>query len=117
MFSFLTEVQIYLCLGAGSFLAGVIFSTKVKDWMKGIPAQARVALNNVEARALADVRHAQAEALARIPGAVPVKTPLPPSAQPLPPSERPPVAASAPAPVAVASAAAPVSVELPDKVA
>lgn len=104
MFSFLTELQINLSIGCAAFIAGVVLSTKVKDYIKGIPAQARVALNNVEAKALADVRQAQATALAQIPGAVPVKTPLPPSALPLAP------VAPAPAPVAASPVVEPAKV-------
>lgn len=102
MLSFLTEFELNLAIGAVAFIAGVACSTRVKDFIKGIPAQARVALNNVEAKAVADVKQAQADALARIPGAVPEKTPLPPSAAPLAPAV---VLAPAPAPAPVAPAA------------
>jgi hypothetical protein len=85
MFSqYLTEFNIAFIVGFIAYVAGVLTSTKVKDWVKGIPAQARVALNNVEADAQAKLKKAQADVLAKLPGSpVPVveKAPLAPPPQ------------------------------------
>jgi len=87
MLDFVTNLEINIIVGAVALIAGVLFSTKIKDWFKGIPSQLRAALNNVEADALAKVRGAQADVLAQIAPAAPApKVALKPSEQPLAPS-------------------------------
>ncbi len=100
--SFLTDFNLVLVGLAASFVAGVLLSTKIKDYVKGVPAAARVALNNVQADALAKIKAAQADVLAKLPGAPPApKVALAPAPAPAPL----PVATAAA--VAAASAAAP----------
>jgi hypothetical protein len=78
---YLTEFNITFIVGFIAFVTGVLTSTKIKDYIKGVPAQARIALNNVEADARAKLKVAQADVLAKLPGApaqVVAKTPLAP---------------------------------------
>ena len=79
MFSFLTNFNLALGGAVIAFAAGVVLSTKVKDFFKGIPAQARAALNNVEADTIAKIRGAQAQVLAQLPSAPAAKAPLAPA--------------------------------------
>jgi hypothetical protein len=93
--SFMTDFNLVLAGLVAAFIAGVLLSTKVKDIIKGVPSAARVAINNVEADALAKLKNAQTNVLATLPGAPPApKVALAPL--PLP----------APAPVAPVPAAA-----------
>ena len=69
--SLLTDFNLVLVALVVTFVADVLLSTKVKDLVKGVPAQARVAINNVEADALAKLKIAQADVLAKLPGAAP----------------------------------------------
>jgi hypothetical protein len=104
--AFLTDFNLVVAGLGASFVAGVVLSTKVKDYLKGVPAQARRALSNIEAKALADINRARDEVIARLPGAIPApKTPLPAAA---------PIAV---APVAVAPAAPAPAPAAPDPAA
>jgi hypothetical protein len=106
--AFLTDFNLVVAGLGASFVAGVVLSTKVKDYLKGVPAQARKALSNIEAKALADINRARDEVIARLPGAgaIPApKTPLPAAA---------PIAV---APVAVAPAAPAPAPAAPDPAA
>jgi hypothetical protein len=89
--SFLTDFNLVLAGLVIAFVAGVLLSTKVKDTIKGIPSAARVAINNVEADALAKLKGAQANVLATLPGAPPApKVAQPPVFQTaLPPAPAP----------------------------
>ena len=69
--SLLTDLEADLVIGVVAFVVGVVFSTKVKDTIKGVPAAARVAINNVEADALLKLKGAQTQVLATLPGAAP----------------------------------------------
>jgi small basic protein len=77
MFSFLTDFNLVIGALAVSFVSGVLLSTKVKDYIKGVPAAARAALDNVEADARAKLKAAQADVLAQLPGAVVAKVAAP----------------------------------------
>jgi hypothetical protein len=107
--SLLTDFNLVLLGLAAAFVAGVLLSQKVKDLVKGVPAQARVAINNVEADALAKLKVAQSNVLATLPGAAPApKVALAPLPQGV-------VLTPAPAPAAapVAAAAAPAPAPTP----
>jgi hypothetical protein len=100
--SLLTDLEADLVIGVVAFVVGVVFSTKVKDTIKGVPAAARVAINNVEADALAKLKSAQTSVLATLPGAAPApKVAQPPVFQTaLPPAPVAPAPAPNPAPAA-----------------
>jgi hypothetical protein len=109
--SFFTTVQVVLISAGAAFVAGVVFSQRVKDWIKGVPTDLRKALKGVEGDVLDRVRAAQAEVVATLlqktaqpadkvalppdpqkPALVPAPAPLPPAPAPAPlPSEAPPV--------------------------
>ncbi len=87
MLAFLTQVEIDIIISAVSLLVGVIFSTKIKDWFKGVPSSLRAALNNVEKDTVAKVQAAQAQIVAQLPGTPPApKVALPPAAEPFVPT-------------------------------
>lgn len=67
MFSFLTVFEGDLAIGVAAFIAGVILSTKVTDWFKGIPSDLRSALNGVEKTVVSNVKVAQANVVASLP--------------------------------------------------
>jgi hypothetical protein len=87
--TFLTDFNLVLAGLAGAFVAGVLLSQKVKDYVKGVPAQARAAINNVEADALAKLKVAQADVLAKLPGAVAPKVAVAPAPAPAAPAPAP----------------------------
>lgn len=64
MKAFFTEFNLFLAAVAVAFVLGVVFSTKIKDWFKGIPGDVRKGLNDVEnaVRAKLAVSHATAVA-------------------------------------------------------
>lgn len=110
MLDFITNLEINIIVGTVALICGVLFSTKIKDWYKGIPSQLRSALGGVEADALAKIKQAQADVLAKIAPAAPApKVALKPADQPLAPVVATPIpaaaAASAPEPVAAAPTA------------
>lgn len=97
MFSFLTELQINLCIGFAALTSGVIFSQQIKDKLKGIPGDVRTALKGVELDTVSKIKVAQATVLAQLPTPPAPKISLAPA--PLPPL---PVApAPAPEPAAI----------------
>ena len=55
---------VVLC--AAAFVAGVILSQKVKDYVANVPSGFRAAMNGVEAKAKADVQSAIADVFAKI---------------------------------------------------
>lgn len=116
--SFLTDFNLVLIAIGAAFVSGVVFSTKVKDFVKGVPSQVRAAINNVETDALGKLKVAQAQVLATLPGAVTAKVavaPAPAAPAPTPVAKAAPVTpvapvapvAKAPAPAAPAAPAAP----------
>jgi hypothetical protein len=79
MFNMFTAFQITLVASAICFVCGVVFSQKIKDWVRGVPSDLRTALGGVETNALGAVKAAQMKVLAEIGAAVPaVKPPAPP---------------------------------------
>lgn len=108
MLDFLTNLEINIVVGAVALLGGVVFSTKIKDWFKGIPSQLRVAINSVETDSLAKIKAAQAQVLAQIAPPVPAaKVALTPAQQPLVPAPAPVVLAPVVLPAAEPAAPAP----------
>ena len=97
MFSFLTDLEINLIVGAVSLVVGVLFSTEITDTLKGVPSDLRTALSSVEADALAKVKAAKAATPAV------VKKPSPAAAALVAASAS--AVATAPAPAAPAAAA------------
>jgi hypothetical protein len=91
MSTFLAYVDFTLVGYAAVFVATLVFSQKIKDWFKGIPADMRTTLNNVEALAVGNARVARNSVLSQLETALP---PLP--------------VVKAPAPAAPAAPAAPV---------
>jgi hypothetical protein len=90
--TFLTDTQLILVTAAVAFVAGVVLSQRVKDSIKGVPAEARTALNGAEVNVLAAIKQAQADAVSKLlPAAakvVPPAAPAPvtPPAPPAPPA-------------------------------
>jgi hypothetical protein len=111
MLSFLTDLQIDLVVAAVAFVAGVVFSTKIKDWVKGVPAELRTALSGAETASLSAIETAQHDVLAKLlpapavakVAAAPVAKVAAPAAPA--PAAAAPVAAAAPAPAAPAATA------------
>jgi hypothetical protein len=105
--AFLTDFNLVVLGLVAAFGAGVVLSQKVKDYIKGVPSEARTALSNIEKNVLADVKQAQSDVIARLPGAAPApKAPLPAASQPLAAPVAAPAPAPAPAPAADPSAPA-----------
>ena len=67
MFNFFTSLEITVIVGVAAFVAGVVFSTKVKDFLKGVPGDVRTGLNGVEANVVANIKAAQARVIADLP--------------------------------------------------
>jgi hypothetical protein len=94
--AFLEYFNLTLVASFATFVVGVVFSQKIKDWVSGVPAEVRAAMKGVEAAALGNVKVAQASVLAQL------KTALPPL-----PTVTAAVTAPVVAPVAPAPAPAP----------
>lgn len=82
MFSFLTSFELSLLFAFGTFVTGVVFSQKIKDWFKGVPSDVRRALNNVETNALGNVKLASAKVLTQLTSALPPAPAVTPPAAP-----------------------------------
>ena len=85
------------------FVATLVFSQKIKDFLSGVPADMRSGFSSLEASVKADVKSYQAAVIAKL-------TPPPP--QPVAPAPAP-----APAPVQVITPAASISPAAPAPVA
>lgn len=59
-----------------AFIAGVILSTKVKDWLQGVPGSLRTELNALELHVKAQVKGAQSAVVADIKSKVVPATPV-----------------------------------------
>lgn len=77
MFSFLSASEFTLVACAATFFTTLAFSTKIKDWFTGVPADLRAGLVNVETKLKADVKAYQVAAIAKI---TPVVVPVAPAA-------------------------------------
>lgn len=78
---YFTDFELAIAVNAAVFVAGVLFSTKIKDFFKGIPSDLRTALNGVEKTTIANVKQAQAKVVAALP-----QPALKPPAPPVPPA-------------------------------
>jgi hypothetical protein len=115
MKAFLTDFNLILLACLACFAAGVVFSQRVKDYLKGVPGELRSTLTAVEANASDAIKAAQAKVLTELKNKAGVQTPLPPASQPLAPVASAPASAAvpfpspgpAPAPAVVVSAAPP----------
>lgn len=58
------------------FVAGVVLSQKVKDWLQGVPAHVRTELRAIEVSALGQIKSAQAHVVADLKAKVTVATPV-----------------------------------------
>lgn len=65
---------VFLTVSVVSFGLGVGFSQRAKDWVRGVPAEVRDALNTVEARALSKMRGWQNVVVADVRSMVPGST-------------------------------------------
>ena len=105
MFSFLDYLNVTVICSGAAFAAGVIFSTKILDFIKGVPSEARAVLKSAESGIVAKLADAKAAVMVDIQNKLgvaptPAKIAVAPAAQPtLTPAPAPaPVPASAPAP-------------------
>ena len=82
----LAYVNVTFVVSAVAFVLGVAFSQKIKDWFKGIPADVRQGLNNVEAAIIAKSKQITADTVAKVQAvAAPTPTVTPvPQVQPVP---------------------------------
>lgn len=99
MFDFLTNFEITLACSAVTFGCGVAFSTKITDFFKGVPADARAVLKSAETDIVGKLASARATVMTDISaklGVAPAKVAVAPAKAP------------AAAPVAPAPAAAPI---------
>jgi hypothetical protein len=93
VFEYATSTGV-LC--AASFVAGGLLWPKLKDKVAGVPTGFRTAMDNVEARAKADVQAAISDVFGKLAPAAPVPPPAPVVAAPAPAT----VAANGAAPAA-----------------
>lgn len=89
--TYLTTVP---ALMLGSLIVGVLFSTQIKDFFSGVPAEVRTALNGVETATKAQISAAQSGVLATLPKppAAPAKPDAPVVHQTVTPPPAPPAA-------------------------
>jgi hypothetical protein len=66
MSEFLAYFNVTLVSVTAAFVAGVLFSTKIKDFANGVPSDLRTALGSVESKAKADLKAASADVVAKI---------------------------------------------------
>lgn len=64
MKAFFTGVEWVLIASAVAFVAGVLFSQKIKDWFKGIPSDVRAGLTSIETAVRAKLATSHAAAVA-----------------------------------------------------
>lgn len=86
-------------VAAISLVVGVVFSQKVKDYLMGIPADVRTALNGVEAKVKQDLAAVRSDVLQKLPVVLTPKTALAPAPAAAPIAAAP----AAPAPAAPAA--------------
>lgn len=80
MFSFLSASEFTLAACAVTALTTLVFSTKIKDWFSGVPADLRAGLTAVETKVKADVKAYQADLIAKVTPASKVVAPVAPPA-------------------------------------
>jgi len=73
MLSFLTDLEINFIVGVVSLGVGLSpIGTKITDWLKGIPADVRTALNGVEKTTAANIKTSVASAKSHVLASLPV---------------------------------------------
>lgn len=75
--SYLENAIVTGCIG---LVCGMLFGPKIKDWLAGVPADLRAALNGVEAKAKADIASATTKVISTLPAPPPVVKPAAPVA-------------------------------------
>lgn len=70
------ELALPAVVALAAFIAGVILSTKVKDWLQGVPGSLRTELNALELHVKAQVKGAQSAVVADIKSKVVLATPV-----------------------------------------
>jgi outer membrane biosynthesis protein TonB len=115
---FLTDTTITVIVANVAFAAGVVLSQRIRDWVKGVPAQARLGLTAAEKAVVAAVKEAEAEVISKLLPAGLVEKLDPPAAPVAPVAPAAPVAplAPAPTPVPATPAAAPTPIPAPSPV-
>jgi len=78
MLDILPTFWLGLAVNVAIFVATLIFSTKIKDWFRGIPSDLRKGLNSIETAAITQVRTAQTQVVSSLtpPPAPVVKPPV-----------------------------------------
>lgn len=71
----LTHAELMLVYGVVIFFAGVFFSQRVKDWMRGVPPELRAGLKQAETLALAEMKKEANKIVAAVHNAVAPATP------------------------------------------
>jgi hypothetical protein len=66
MSTILAYVDLTLVGYVATFVATLVFSTKIKDFFAGVPADLRASLNTIETSVKADVKSYQATLVAKI---------------------------------------------------
>src|ERR1017187_3601466 len=92
----LTDFNLVVASVAVAFVLGVLFSTKIKDWVKGIPSDVRAGLTQVETAVQAKLKAAHAAAVAPAIAAVAVPPAAPAAAVAAPTVAAPPAPVAAP---------------------
>lgn len=67
MLTYIAMLPTTLIVDVVIFLAGVFLSTKIKDWLKGIPADVRKALQEVEAATVERIATATSNVTSQLP--------------------------------------------------
>ena len=70
------EFVIYVASGVAIFAAGVVLSTKIKDWVAGVPASLRAELNALETSVKGQVASAQKAVVADVKSKVVIPVPV-----------------------------------------
>jgi hypothetical protein len=70
------EFVIYAAAGLAIFVAGVVLSTKIKDWFAGVPTSLRAELNTLETSVKGQVKTAQAAVVADVKSKVVIPVPV-----------------------------------------
>ncbi len=109
MFSILDYLNVTVICSGAAFAAGVIFSQKILDFVKGVPSEARAVLKSAESGVVAKLASAKADVITDIQNKLgvaptPAKVAVAPAAQAtLTPAPAPaPTPAPAPAPATTA---------------
>lgn len=70
------EFALPAAVAFAAFVVGVLFSTKIKDWLQGVPSELRSHLNDLETSIKAQVKAASAAVVADVKAKVLPATPV-----------------------------------------